>query len=167
VTPNPSTPDRNDRAEQPRASCEAASCAGFSLPEVLVAMLIVGVLAAVAIASLLSTADTANDAQAKELVRNAQTAAETFALDHQSSYAGISATELASVEPNLETTASTQHAYLSEARAADEGQEYTLTAIAADGDELTITREADGTVTRGCYSPKLKSGCGGVERSSW
>jgi type IV pilus assembly protein PilA len=138
---------------------------GFSLPELLVVMLIIGVLAAIAIPAFLSTTTKANDAQAKELVRNAETTAETFALEHGGSYANLSAKELAAVEPTIVTAAGKGQAWLSEATG--HASEYTLTATATDGDELTITRAATGTVTRTCHSPKLKTGCSGAENSSW
>jgi type IV pilus assembly protein PilA len=138
---------------------------GFSLPELLVAMLIIGVLAAIAIPLFLSTTNKANDVQAKELVRNAQTATESYAADHGGGYANLSPTEVAAEERTIAITASTQHAYLSAASGKE--AEYTLTATATNGDELTIARSAEGTVTRSCLSPKLKTGCNGAESSSW
>jgi type IV pilus assembly protein PilA len=139
---------------------------GFSLPELLVVMLIIGVLAAIAIPAFLSTTTKANDAQAKELVRNAETTAETFALEHGGSYANMSPQALASVEPTIVTTAGKQRAWLSTATSAA-ANEYVLTATATDEDEYTITRSANGTVSRTCHSPKLKTGCAGAENSSW
>lgn len=139
--------------------------AGFSLPEVLVAILIVGVLAAVAIPSFLSTTAKANNVQAKELVRNAQTTAETIALDHGGSYADVTPAEIAAVEPTIAITPSRQHAYLSEASSG--ADEYSVTATATNGDELTIARAPDGTVTRSCRSAKLETGCNGGASSSW
>jgi type IV pilus assembly protein PilA len=138
---------------------------GFSLPELLVVMLIVGVLAAIAIPAFLSTTAKANDAQAKELVRNAETTAETIADEHGGSYANVTTTELAAVEPTIAITAGKQHAWLSNATPG--ANEYSITATATDGDELTIARAANGTVSRSCHSPKLKTGCSGAENSSW
>jgi hypothetical protein len=69
------------------------------------------------------------------------------------------------VEPTIAITESKQHAWLSEATGHE--NEYSLTATATDGDELTITRAADGTVSRTCHSPELKTGCSGAENSSW
>jgi type IV pilus assembly protein PilA len=136
---------------------------GFSLPELLVVILIIGVLAAIAIPAFLSTTAKATDVQAKELVRNAQTAAETFAVDHAGSYAELSTEGLAAEDPTLATTASNQHAWLSSATGS--ANEYTLTATATNNDELTIKRAADGSVTRSCHS--TTKDCSGAENSSW
>ena len=139
--------------------------AGFSLPEVLVVILIIGVLAAVAIPAFLNTTAKANNVQAEELVRNAQTTVETIALDHGGSYANVTTTEIAAVEPTIAITPSSQHAYLSEAGSG--ANEYSLTATSTNGDELTIARAPDGTVTRSCRSAKLERGCDGGASSSW
>lgn len=137
---------------------------GFSLPELLVVMLIIGVLAAIAIPLFLSTTNKATDVQAKELARNAETATESYASDHAGSYANLSPTGVAAEEHTIAIAASTQHAYLSAATGSE--SEYTLTATATNGDELTITRAANGAVSRSCHSPKLKNGCNGAENSS-
>jgi type IV pilus assembly protein PilA len=61
---------------------------GFTLVELLVVMLILGILAAIAIPSFFNQRDKARDAEAKAAVRTAQTAIETYATDNNGSYAG-------------------------------------------------------------------------------
>src|SRR5262249_51594978 len=56
---------------------------GFTLVELLVVMLILGLLAAIAIPSFFNQRDKAKDADAKAAVRTAQTAMETYATDNQ------------------------------------------------------------------------------------
>src|SRR5688500_14606590 len=56
---------------------------GFTLIELLVVVIIIGLLAAIAIPAFLGQRDKANDASAKSLVRNAQTAVEAAYADTQ------------------------------------------------------------------------------------
>jgi type IV pilus assembly protein PilA len=74
---------------------------GFTLVELLVVMLILGLLAAIAIPSFFNQRDKAKDADAKAAARTAQTAMETFGVDNGGKYGTATDTALKNIEPTL------------------------------------------------------------------
>jgi hypothetical protein len=91
------------------------------------------------------------DASARINARTAQTAAETYATDHNGEYAGMSAAKLHAIEPSLSITrrhAMREHerAYLLTARGGADA--YLVTARALTGDTYTIARTSDGAFER-------------------
>lgn len=82
---------------------------GFTLVELLVVMLILGLLAAIAIPSFFNQRDKARDAEAKSAVRTAQTAMETYATDHQGTYVGATPADLQTIETTLNDVGARLH----------------------------------------------------------
>ncbi len=123
---------------------------GFTLIEVLVVVLIIGILAAIAIPSLLSQKGKAVDASAKEMARAGSQAAETYSTDHGGEYAGITPEALQEYEQALRISASNGNAYLSLAEPVEGGKGYKVTAKSANGDKFSYTKNKSGSVERTC-----------------
>ena len=129
---------------------------GFTLVELLVVMLILGLLAAIAIPSFFNQRDKARDADAKSAARTAQTAMETYATDNQGAYTDATVGILEGIETTL-----TDRVLSVDVPAA---QEYTVTADSSTGNEFSITRNSDGTTTLSCTT----GGQGGCpENEDW
>lgn len=116
---------------------------GFTLVELLVVMLILGLLAAIAIPSFFNQRDKARDADAKVLVRTAQTAVETYGTDNGGSYAGATPAALINIEETLNEALA-----LAVVSTADT---YTVTVDSENTpNDFSISRAANGTVTLTC-----------------
>jgi prepilin-type N-terminal cleavage/methylation domain-containing protein len=118
---------------------------GFSLVELLVAILIVGVLLTIGLATLLNQRAKAQDTAAKAAVATAAQSSLASGSDHDG-FAGAKPADLVKLEPSLgqarnltvESTATT----------------FTVSVDSASANAaFTIERSSDGETIRGCSSP--------------
>jgi type IV pilus assembly protein PilA len=118
---------------------------GFTLVELLVVMLILGLLAAIAIPSFFNQREKAKDADAKASARTAQTAIETYATGNQGSYEEATAALLEEIEPTLNDAKLQEPTNLA-------ANTYTVS-VESDGSAdnmFSITRNSDGTTDLLC-----------------
>jgi type IV pilus assembly protein PilA len=135
----------------------ASEESGFTLVELLVVMLILGLLAAIAIPSFFNQRDKARDADAKSSARTAQTAIETYATDNGGAYTGATAgtatDDLNVIEPTLNDVGTR----LAVDSAADKAYSITVTSEVT-GQSFTIARADTGVTTLTCNTDG-KAGC--------
>ena len=133
----------------------SGSESGFTLVELLVVMLILGILAAIAIPSFFNQRDKARDADAKATAKTAQTAIETYATENNGSYANASVGRLQEIE---ETLSGATLDVVSDA------ETYTVTATSDTDNEFSVSREAGGGFSLDCVTPG-DAGC--PEDGNW
>ena len=123
---------------------------GFTLVELLVVMLILGLLAAIAIPAFFNQRDKAKDASAKEAARTAETSMETFATDNGGSYANATPAALQNIESTLNGASLTVPTHTATT--------YKVTVTSSTGNAFSIQRNANGTTVLSC-TPANTDGC--------
>ena len=123
---------------------------GFTLVELLVVMLILGLLVAIAIPTFFNQKQKANDADSKAMVHTAQTAIETYATDHNGDYTGATLALLQGIEGTIDGSVSIQ--------GTPSATSYTVRATNPTTTHWFEIQRAGGTFTYVC-NPGGQGGC--------
>ncbi len=151
---------RNEKGIDVRARIhKICSEDGYTLLEVLVVVLIIGILATIALPSFLNQTTKAGAASAQELAHAAQIAAEDYATDHNGSYAGLTAGMLTQYDAAIQTSQGNGNAYVvSVTNATATG--YVVTTAPAGGATTFSINRTGGLITRTCTpAGVVKGGC--------
>ena len=130
---------------------------GFTLIELLTVLIIIGILAAIAIAAFANQQNKAKDADAKTHARSAQTAMESYYLDKRT-YAGVTTTDLENFQSALKDANG-----LTIVSATSNEFQIETESKSTDPVTYTVHRLPSGTIERSC-APQNTGGCkaGGI-----
>jgi type IV pilus assembly protein PilA len=135
---------------------------GFSLAEVLVAVLVLGILAAVGVPSFLNQKSKGSDAEAKSTAVAATKAMESCATRHSGDYRSCSKDELIATDPALEDARGRL--------AVTVGLGTYQIVVESRRDRavsFTVSRAANGTVSRTCVTGDDAGGCIMSKTGTW
>jgi type IV pilus assembly protein PilA len=135
---------------------------GFTLVEILVVILIVGLLAAIAVPAFLSQTSKASDAAAKTQVGTLEVAEKSFAIEHGGSFAGATLAELQKIEPTLKDTSTATAAVVK-----SELDVFEVQSTARDTGDVFKAKVEKGAIARSCTTSTAGNTRGGCSGGSW
>lgn len=133
---------------------------GFTLVEILVVILIIGILAAIALPSFLEQEDKARAADAKQGAAIALRAIESYGVGNKGSYAGVTAASLVAEEGSLEQANAEGRLLISGTASSGPDQSSFVIGVRAKDNGAWFAYYRDATGTRRLCSPGGSAGCG-------
>ena len=141
----------------------ANSESGFTLVELLVVMLILGLLAAIAIPAFFNQREKAKDSDAKAAAKTMQTAMETYSTDNDGSYLAATLAKLVLIEPAINDAPQGTAGATPPTVTGLADKTFIVTVTSETGNTFSIEREATGATVLECTTGGT-AGCptGGV-----
>jgi type IV pilus assembly protein PilA len=128
--------------------------AGFTLAELLVVVLIIGILAAIAIPSFIAQTGKASDTAAKTQVGTLETTMKLYAMNNNGSYDGATLIKLQTIEPTLKDTTTA----IAKEVVTPTTTGYTVESEAVGSNHVYRATFENGAIARSC-TPENMGGC--------